>query len=507
MIMRGLTILISVVLMACSLSAHAEKRKEIKRYERPRLVVGVVVDQMRWDYLPRYYDKLGNDGLRRLIDDGYSCDNTMINYVPTVTAVGHASIYTGATPALHGIAGNNFKMNGRRQTSVRDTTVATVGTDQKRTGQASPRLLLASTIGDQLKIDTDFRSKVVGVSFKDRAAVLPAGHTADMAFWLDVKELQFVTSTYYMKELPEWVKQYNSQLTGLDELKAQGDTMVYSPEINRMVTEMAMEAVKNEQLGQRDVTDMLCISYSQTDYLGHRYGTRDWRVDNMYIELDKQIARLLQMLDKQVGRGNYLLFLTADHGAIHNPMFMYEHKMPGAPWRVMNVIRRLDRELMQDFGVDNLVMGLIEYRLYLDDKVINANHLNRDSVKAAAVRHLRQLPRVAYAVAFDEVATSAIPDFLRERIIRGWHPQRSGDIQIVLDPGYVYHNPTSSPAGSNHAAWNPYDSHIPLLFYGWHVPKGCTSRPTYITDIAATVCSMIHLQMPNACIGNPIEMK
>lgn len=505
--MRGLTLLFSAMLTACASTLHAEKKQAEGRYERPPLVVGVVVDQMRWDYLPRFYDQLGRDGLRRLLDEGYSCDNTTINYVPTVTAAGHASIYTGTTPAFHGIAGNNFKLNGRRATSVRDTTVATVGTATKRVGQASPRLLLASTIGDQLKLDTDFRSKVVGVSFKDRAAVLPAGHTADMAFWLDTKELQFVTSTYYMKELPDWVKHYNNQMEGLDELKAQGDTMVYSPEINRMVTEMAMEAVKNEQLGRRGVTDMLCVSYSQTDYIGHRYGTRDWRVMQIYIELDKQIARLLKMLDEQVGRGNYLMFLTSDHGASHNTEYLYQHNMPGAPWRVTNVIRRINRELEQDFGVDDLVMGLIEYRMYLDYKVIDEHHLCLDSVKAAAIKHLRNLPRVAYAVDFQQVATSSIPDFLRERIIRGFHPQRSGDIQIVLEPGYIYYTPTSSATGTTHAAWNPYDSHIPLLFYGWHVPKGSTLKPTFITDIAATVCSMLHIQVPNACIGTPIELK
>jgi len=505
--MRGLTILISSVLMACSLGIHAEKKKAPGRYERPPLVVGVVVDQMRWDFLPRYYNELGKDGLRRLIDEGYSCDNTMIDYVPTVTAAGHASIFTGTTPAFHGIAGNNFKLNGRRATSVRDTTVTTVGTNTKRAGQASPRLMLASTIGDQLKLDTDFRSKVVGVSFKDRSAILPTGHGADMAFWLDTKELQFVTSTYYMKELPEWVKQYNSQLSGMDELKAQGDSMVYSTEINRIVTEMAMEAVKNEKLGKHDVTDMLCVSYSQTDYVGHQYGIRDWRLHNMYLELDKQIARLLHLLDEQVGSGNYLLFLTSDHGATHNTEYLYHHNLPAAPWRVTNVIRRINRELEQDFGVSDLVMGLIEYRMYLDDKVIAEHNLSFDSVKAAAVKHLRNLPRVAYAVDLEQVATSPIPDILRERIIRGYHPQRSGDIQIVLDPGYVYFTPKSSPNGTTHSAWNPYDSHIPLLFYGWQVPKGSTVKPTFITDIAPTICSMLHIQMPNACIGNPIELK
>ena len=486
----------------------AYTQEKIRFNERPKLVVGIVVDQMRWDYLSRYYDRFGKGGFRRLIEGGYSCDNTLINYVPTVTAAGHASIYTGSTPAFHGIAGNNFMIEGVRQSSVRDTSVTVVGTDVRRVGQASPHMLLATTIGDQLKVHTDFRSKVYSFSFKDRAAVLPGGHTADGAFWLDTKNLQFVTSTYYMKELPEWVSRYNAgKMKEYAWMRTLGDTMVYSPLINQMVIDLAKETVLAENLGRHDVTDMIALSFSQTDYIGHKYGTRGWQTDNVYKELDSQLAEFLTFLDKQVGRGNYLLFLTADHGAVHNNVFMEEHKLPAGIWRVTDVQRKLENHLGRVFGTGKLLLGIMEYRIYLDHKKIKEKHLDLDEVKADLVGYLRSQKHVAYAVDFEQVQSATIPEPLRERITRGWNADRSGDIQVILEPGYYYFAPTSSAIGTTHAAWNPYDSHIPLLFYGWKVPHGSTSRQTRIVDIAPTICSMLHIQMPNACIGDAIELK
>ena len=209
----------------------AQTTAQIEFGERPKLVVGIVVDQMRWDYLSRYYDKFTKDGFRRLIDEGFSCDNCQINYVPTVTAIGHASVYTGTTPAFHGICGNNFYIDGRKTYCTDDSTVSVVGTDNQKKGRMSPRNMLATTIGDQLRLHTDFRSKVIGVSYKDRASILPAGHSANAAYWLDTKNLQFITSTYYMAELPAWAREYNKVLAADKQVKAikkeKGDIGLY----------------------------------------------------------------------------------------------------------------------------------------------------------------------------------------------------------------------------------------------------------------------------------------
>ncbi len=254
--------------------------------ERPRLVVGVVVDQMRWDYLSRYYEQFTDGGFRRLIDQGYSCNNCLINYVPTITAIGHTSIYTGTTPAFHGICGNTFAIDGRRTYCTTDTTVQTVGAKGSR-GQHSPHNLLSTTIGDQLRLHTDFRSKVVGVSYKDRASILPAGHSANAAYWLDTKNLCFVTSTYYMTELPAYAKEVNTAIAKNKEMQKAGSRIGYTPLCGTLTTDMAIAALKGEDLGKGEATDMLCVSYSQTDVIGHEWGTRGERTDAAYLELDK----------------------------------------------------------------------------------------------------------------------------------------------------------------------------------------------------------------------------
>jgi len=242
--------------------------------ERPKLVVGIVVDQMRWDYLPRYYDQFGTDGLRRLVDKGYSCDNCLINYVPTVTAIGHTSAYTGATPAFHGICGNDFFIDGQKVYCTQDDSVEPVGSDNRKKGCMSPRNLLSTTIGDQIRMHTDFESKVIGVSYKDRAAILPAGRSANAAYWLDTQNGQFITSTYYMKELPQWAKDYNKALKQNKELQQVGSRVGYYPLCGHITTDMAIAALKGESLGKGKTTDMLCVSYSQTDVIGHEWATR-----------------------------------------------------------------------------------------------------------------------------------------------------------------------------------------------------------------------------------------
>ena len=344
--------------------------------ERPKLVVGIVVDQMRWDYLGRYYDKFGDDGFKRLIGKGYSCDNCLINYLPTITAIGHTSAYTGSTPAMHGICGNDFFIDDEPVYCCGDKSVDPVGSDSRKRGCMSPKNLLATTIGDQIRLHTDFKSKVVGISYKDRAAILPAGRSSDHAYWLDTDNGQFITSTYYRPELPEWAKAYNKELKQNKELQKVGKKVGLYPLCGHITTDMAIAALKGEQLGKGEVTDMLCVSYSQTDVIGHEYSTRGEHTDEAYLELDKDIARLLKALDDQVGEGNYLLFLTADHGGAHNYQFMNDHHLGGGAWKVREDVinSEMDAYLKEQLGPNadhkSIINGLNSYRVYLNhDKI------------------------------------------------------------------------------------------------------------------------------------------
>jgi hypothetical protein len=486
---------------ACALTSYAQ----VFFGEKPKLVVGVVVDQMRWDYLDRYYDRFTQNGFRRMIGEGYSCNNCLINYLPTITAIGHTSVYTGTTPAFHGICGNNFYIDGRKTYCTQDDSVQTVGSVSKK-GEMSPRNLLATTIGDQLRLHTDFRSKVVGVSYKDRASILPAGHSANAAYWMDAKFSCFITSTYYMKELPQWVKDFNKQMGRNKEVKKAGEKIGSYPICGTVITDMAIAALQNEQLGRGETTDMLCVSYSQTDVIGHEWGTRGEHTDEAYLQLDKDLARLLDALDEQVGKGNYLLFLTADHGAAHNWKFMQEHKMHAGPWYDEQGRKDMETAVAKAFGKElkPVVAGLMDYRVFLDHESISSQGLNLQHVCQAIVAHLLSSPNVCFAAPFSQLMQTSLPPLLRDRMLMGYHPRRSGDIIFVPEPGYYDYASWSSPVGTTHGEWNPYDAHIPLLFMGWKVPHGATSREVHITDIAPTVCQLLHIQQPNACVGEAI---
>lgn len=476
--------------------------------ERPKLVVGIVVDQMRWDYLSRYYDRFGSDGFRRLIDQGYSFDNCLIDYVPTVTAIGHTSAYTGTTPAFHGICGNEFWIDGRKTYCCADSTMAPVGSDNRKDGCMSPVNLLATTIGDQLRLHTDFRSKVVGVSYKDRAAILPAGHAANAAYWLDRKNRQFISSTYYMQELPEWAKVYNKELVKNKEFKKLGKDIGLSPEAGHIIAGMAIAAIDGEQLGQGSETDMLCVSFSQTDVIGHQWSTRGEHTDQAYMELDKDLARLFKALDSKVGKGNYLVFLTADHGAAHNFQFMLDNRLHGGKWLSKELKADMEQFIASKLGNSKpVVLGIADYRFYLDHDGIAAQGLDLQRVKQVAIEYLRQSPNISFVVDFEQAATAPIPAVLRDRILLGYNFHRSGDIIVVVEPGFYEVGPWSSLVGTTHGEWNPYDAHIPLLFYGWQVPHGSHPGEVHITDIAPTVCSLLHIQQPNAAIGHALQFQ
>ena len=481
-----------LLLLACSFMGHAQ-------VNRPKLVVGIVVDQMRWDYLYYYNKEFVEGGFKRLLAEGYSCENTMIPYIPTVTAIGHSSIYTGSVPALTGILGNSFFINGKNTYCCGDDNVQSVGSSSKE-GKMSPRNLLASTIGDELKLATDFKSKVIGVALKDRAAILPAGHSADAAYWWDTSAGHFVTSTYYMDKLPSWAVEFNKkhqQKPGSDiKSKPQGVTMTF---------DMAEAALENERLGLGTETDMLAVSVSSTDIIGHMYSTRGPEIHDAYIQLDRDLAHFFNTLDAQVGRGNYLVFLTADHGGSHNPNFMRSHKLAAGGFAGWNLTKEINNELQQSFGTKaNFILGENALRIYFDRKSIAEAGLELAQVKAKAKQLLEKKENITYVVDYDNVATQPIAQPIRERIINGYSRERGGDLLIITNPGWV--NCPSSPdyKGTNHGLWNPDDSHIPLIFMGWGITPGATSHPTSMTDIAPSVCSMLHIQMPNACVGNPV---
>jgi predicted AlkP superfamily pyrophosphatase or phosphodiesterase len=513
---------------------------------RPKLVVGIVVDQMRWDYLYRYYNRYGEGGFKRLLNEGFSCENTLINYLPSYTAVGHTCIFTGSVPSIHGIAGNNWteQLSGAKVYCTDDSTVQSVGAPPSAGGQMSPRNLLVSTITDELRIATHFQSRVVGVSLKDRASILPAGHAANAAFWLDDASGNFITSTYYMQQLPDWAVKYNNEkninwlisdgwhtlypintYTESDpddqpyEGRLSGEAMPVFPHDvkaayaknhgsirstpfgNTLTLDFARAALRGYQLGRGPATDFLTINCASTDYVGHLFGPNSIEVEDTYLRLDKDLASFFSFLDEQVGKGAWLAFLTADHGAANAVGFMQKNKLPADFFSAKEVVDALDSLIEAKFGIARAIRSAENYQIGFDLQKIEAARADFSAIKALAVDYLRKLPGVSYAVDIDRLAETAIPEPLKTMITNGYNYKRSGQVQVVFNPGWLE---TYARKGTTHGAWNPYDTHIPLLFLGWHIHPGSSNATVHMTDIAPTVAALLHIQMPNGCIGVPI---
>src|SRR5690606_31981939 len=478
----------------------------------------------------------------------FSANNTHIDYVPTVTAIGHSTVYTGSVPSIHGIAGNDFiiQATGQRMYCAEDQSVETVGSDTDA-GKMSPRNLLASTITDELKLATNFRSKVVGVAIKDRGSILPAGHAADAAYWFDGKTGDFITSTYYMNELPNWVNDFNKHkwveklmnegwetldpidtyLQSSDDdtsyegkfsgteaptrpintaqlFQEQGTGLISStPHGNTLSIEMAKAAIENESLGNHEVTDFLALSLSSTDYVGHRFGPNAIEVEDTYLRLDKSLEEFFKYLDKEIGAGEYTVFLTADHGGAHNVSFMQDNRFPAGAWPSGKILKDLNAALQKKFSAEKLVISLANYQVHLNNPLINEQQMDADAIKAEIIDFLKKQEGVSYVVDMEKVASATIPALIKERIVNGYHHKRSGSIQVILDPAW-YSSGSERPTGTSHSAWNPYDSHIPLVFMGWGIEQGKTSRPTHMTDVAPTVAALLNIQTPNGTIGKPI---
>jgi hypothetical protein len=518
----------------------------------PRLVVGIVIDQMREEYLYRFNSKFGEGGFRRLMNDGFVLKNAHYNYVPTITAPGHSSVYTGTTPAIHGIIANEWYDKNTRQVvyCVNDPNYKVVGSLEGK-GDASPWRLLSSTITDELKLATQKRAKVIGISLKDRGAVFPAGHLANAAYWYDVESGKFITSSYYMPRLPEWLEKFNqrnladqylnqewktfypisqytesgpddspyeSKMSGkeksvfpynLKELRLRNgnfDLLTRTPFGNDYLTEMIKAAITAENLAADDVTDFLAISYSTPDILGHAMGPNAVEIEDMYIRLDKNIEDLLKTLDEKAGAGNYLVFVTADHGAADVAQYMKDNHMPSGYFSPANTKARLNAFLQGYFPGKELVESIDDDQLYFDQEVFQ-----RDPKSSGVEFMVATELATNFLIAQEGVANAFSESVIRQSqyneggikgmVARGYHAKRSGDIVIVLEPGWYS---ATKVQGTTHGSPYSYDTHVPVVFYGKGVKKGTSVVYHPITDIAPTVSMLLNIKLPNGCTGQPI---
>ncbi len=519
-----------------------------QRTTKPRIIVGVVVDQMRYDYVYKYWDKYSNDGFKRLLRDGFSYEDMEYNYAPTVTGPGHAAVYTGAPPAVSGLANNEwYDRTLKRMVYVcDDSTVQKVGAPGDN-GKISPRKLIVTTVTDELKLFSNRRAKVIGVSLKDRASILPAGHLADAAYWFDSPSGAFVTSTFYLNQLPQWVQDFNARkqpdaylsktwtpLLPVDQYaesapdaspferpyagagaqpifpydlpKIRGastgyDLLTQTPYGNAIVTDFAIAAMDNENMGSRaNMTDFLAMSYSSTDIIGHQFGPDAVEIEDVYLRLDLEIKKLLEYLDKKYGKDNALLFLTADHAAAHNPGYLQSLKAPAGYFDSKTLRDSLKGFYKRQFGRSDLLEFYEGLQVYINAAKVADAQLSMTDVAKATAQYLRRFAGVQEVYTAEDLrnGNSVNPFFGKMQL--GYAPGRSGDVFILIQSGWL-----DAPAGSkgtSHGTVYHYDAHVPMLWYGWKIKPGKSYESVHITDIAPTVSAILQIMAPSGSIGH-----
>ncbi len=547
-------IIVSLLLSNCvsiksNLTANSVKQNNFKTeitQQNPKLVVGIVIDQMRYDYLVKFYNKFGKGGFKRLITDGYNLKNTHFNYIPTYTAVGHTSIYTGTTPKNHGIISNNWydKYQKKSIYCVDDANFKSVGATTG--GNKSTQRMLTTTITDQVRLAQNMHNKTISISLKDRAAMLPAGHTANAAYWFEGNNVgKFITSSFYIDTLPQWVVNFNNSgkannylnqtwntmdsiskyteslpdnskyegffngrnghtfpydLKKLRKTNNNFDLLKAIPFGNSITTDFAEAAIIGENLGKSNYTDFLAISYSSTDYVGHKFGTNAVELEDTYIRLDKEIARLLTFLDEQVGEGNYTLFLTADHAAVPNPSYLEDLKIPSGYFKTEAFKNFVHSITLKYFKSNKIVENISNYQIFLNKEKIKSLGLEVNKVAQIISDEIINFDKVYKSVTAHTLQTTSFTSGLMKNIQNGYNQKLSGDILFIPMPAVISHGKT----GTTHGSGYNYDTHVPLLFYGNGIKKGSSNVYYPITNIAPTLSSLLNIEEPNGCTGRPI---
>ncbi|MEO8235483.1 MAG: alkaline phosphatase PafA [Flavobacterium sp.] len=539
--MKKLFLLLAII---TTLITQAQQKNQIQE-QRPKLVVGIVVDQMKMEYLYRFSDDFSQNGFKKLMTDGYTFHNMHYNYMPTYTAPGHASIYTGTTPAIHGIVGNEWfnRTTGKNMYCTDDASVKMLGDGLVKEGEMSPKNLQSTTITDELRMTTNFKGKVIGLSMKDRGAILPAGHFANWAFWYSSTG-SFISSTFYGEKLPDWVTQFNQEKKymtyinkGWDLLnpiatynESLSDNNPYEGKIdktkdpvfpydlkkiydqkgaeilkstpygNDLLADFAIRAIEKEALGKDDITDFLTVSFSSTDYVGHTFGAHSIELQDTYLRLDKTIADFIANLDTTVGKGNYLLFLTADHAGAENASYLRDHKYDVKNIDANDLTASLKKFSEETFGA-NLVLDYSNANLFFDKTIIKEKGLELSRIKQSFKDYLMTFKEVKRVYTEEEILNSTGNDYYSNFIFKGYDPKQNGDIVVLYGTGNIDHGIT----GTTHGTPYSYDTHVPCIFYGWNIKKGETHEKKEITQIAPTIAQKIQIPFPNGTQSNVLS--
>lgn len=517
--------------------------------DRPKLVIGIVIDQMRYDYIYRYWDKFGENGFKKLFNEGTFCHNTKYNYLLTESAPGYATIVTGTSPSEHGIVSNQWyhRLKKEFQYCVRDQKVRGIGFGAE-SGRVSPKRMLSSGFMDELRLSNFKQSKVISVAMNDFAAVLSGGHLANAAYWYDNKTGNWVSSSYYQNNLPDWVvkfnakkftdiyishgwdllldkNQYNQSMAdnnsyeyGFDGhshvfpydlqkfFKKEGyEILKFTPYGNTYTKDFAISALVNENLGQDEFPDFLSIGFSACGHVSDIFGIRSLEMEDMYLRLDKDLEHLLKSIDELVGKENVLVYLTADHGASDHPSFLKDVKMPGNVFNMSSTLAVLKSYLRAIYGEGEWILAYYNRQIYLNQVLIEDSKIPLEEIQTRIAQFLVQFTGIANAVTATTFQTTNFTKGILEKSQNSYNQERSGDIILNFAPGWTENDAIRSKKtiSSQYSAYS-YDTHVPLIWYGWKIKRININRTISITDIAPTLSLFLKIPYPNACVGEPI---
>lgn len=537
--------LVGLVVILSLTSVQAQNNPQGQKGNKPKLVVGIVVDQMRQEYFYKYEDRYVEGGLKRLMYEGFMMKNGHYNYIPTYTGPGHASVYTGTTPATHGIIGNDWYVRklDRSIYCAGDSTVTAVGgTDEN--GNISPRNMLTTTITDELRFASNKRSKVVGVAIKDRGAALPAGHLGD-AYWYDAGTGEFMTSTYYAQELPQWVKDFNKRALPKKYLSQTWETLfpietyhqsiaddntfegpfkgretptfpydlpalmeengglgmiASTPFGNTLTLDMAYAALEGEQLGKRGETDFLAVSFSSPDYIGHRFGPTSIEVEDNYLRLDRELAKFFEHLDKELGKGEYLVFLTADHGVADVVNYMKSENVPAGSLDTRFVLTQLKGFTNQHYGEGDWILSYSNEQIFLNRELAAEKGLDLEQMQRETAEFLLKFEGIKETYTATDMKRMEYNFGRRHLLQMGYNHKASGDVMVILEPAWL----SNATKGTTHGTGYKYDTNVPIVFYGWGIKPGQSANYATVTDIAPTLAMLLKTRIPNGATGEPI---
>ncbi|MFC2118187.1 alkaline phosphatase family protein [Bacteroidota bacterium] len=512
-------------------------------YSKPKLIIGIVIDQMRYEYIYRYWNNFGEKGFKKLINNGALCTNAETGFLLNQSASSHASISTGAFPSTHGIISDEWysRLSNKIIKCAVDPNTETIGSDSED-GRRSPIHLFSGTIGDEMKLNNK-KSKIIGISLKDHSAIFMAGHIIDAAYWFDSETGNWISSSFYMNGLPTWVNDFNdkklpdsyiarewnlllpktSYSSGFEDnnlfevgfgtrnnsfpydlkklqkrsLSNDYEILKSTPFGNTLTTDFVLSAIEEGELGQDEITDLLMVSFSSTDYIGHLFGPHSFEIEDAFIRLDQEIGHFIDIVENSLGKENILIFLTSSHGVANIPKQMEANKMHAGFFRYRNAVALLKSYLNAIYGHGDWIKYYYNQQLYLNRSLIEDTGISLLEIQNTSANFLVEFDGVANVLVSSVLQSTDFSHGVFNKMQNSFNQKLSGDLLINLKPGWT----EETDLATNHNSAYEYDVHVPLIWYGWKIQPKTIQRKVSLTDIAPTLANFLHIQRPNSSCG------